>query len=204
MFFCCYNRLNNQHKELGMRLTFDLDNVIFNMKPLYQEAFRRAGIAYYKPTSWDLHKAYHNEKIVSSLLELFKDDLLYTMPVLDAGIPKLLNELMARPDVDVLFVTERRLKQPDKTFMQLRNAGIKCAFNQVYDQEGQKPDILSCLKPDMHFDDGPLVVAGCLEKHVPITMISNNNTLYNHYLRPMVTHHKCLRNALAKYNINHR
>lgn len=184
-----------------MRLTFDLDNVIFNMKPLYQEAFRRAGIPFYKATDWNLQKSYNNDVLVNNLLELFKDDLLYTMPLLDRDIPNILNNLISRPGTEVLFVTERSLKQPEKTFMQLRRAGIKCDFNQVYDQNGKKPDILAKLNPDMHFDDGPMVVSGCLAKGVPITMISNNSTLYNHYLRGQVLHYNCLRNALIKQDI---
>lgn len=179
------------------RITFDLDNVIFSMKPLYCEAFRRAGLPYAKPTSWNLQEAYNNDVLVNHLLELFGDDLLYTMPVLDQGMPYILNNLMARPDLDVLFVTERKYKQPEKTFNQLRNAGIMCSFEQVYDKNGKKSDILKELKPDMHFDDGPLVVSGCLEKSVPITMISNNGTLYNHYLRNKVAHYNSLRRALG-------
>lgn len=178
------------------RITFDLDNVIFDMKPLYKEAFRRAGVPYAKPTDWDLYKSYNNAAVVENLLELFGDDLLYKMPVLDREIPYVLNKLIIRRDLDVLFVTERKLKQPEKTFWQLRRAGIVCALNQVYDKDGKKSDILAELKPDMHFDDGPLVVSGCLEKNVPISMISNNNTLYNHYLRDRVAHYKTLRHAL--------
>lgn len=190
------------------KITFDLDNVIFDMKPLYQIAFQRAGIPYEKPTSWTIQECYC-PAVVDNLLELFGDDLLYTMPVLDSGIPAILNNLMSRPDLDVLFVTERKYKQPQKTFAQLRNAGISCTFDQVYDKSGLKSDILQDIRPDMHFDDSPLVISGCLKRQVPITMISNNNTLYNHHLRPKVPHYNCLRRALAAYglyapNINHR
>ncbi len=184
------------------KLTFDLDNVIFNMKPLYEEAFRRAGVPYVKPTSWVLADSYSNDTVVNNLLELFGDDMLYTMPVLDKNIPYILNNIMLRPEYEVLFVTERMHKQPAKTFEQLRRAGINCTYEQVYDQKGLKSDILKALKTDMHFDDGPLVVSGCLDKGVPVTMISNNNTLYNHYLRDRVQHYDSLRNALIAHGIH--
>ena len=188
------------------KITFDLDNVIFDMKPLYKTAFRRAGAPYVKPTNWNLKECYDNPDVVNNLLELFGDDLLYTMPVLNKNIPYILNGLIANPEYEILFVTERKYKQPDKTFNQLRSAGINCRYNQVVDQDGLKSDILKELNPMMHFDDGPLVVAGCLDKGVPVTMISNNNTLYNHYLRSKVQYYDTLQRALIVngiYNPQH-
>ena len=188
------------------KLTFDLDNVIFDMKPLYRTAFRRAGVPYVKPTSWDLNEAYTNKTVVNNLLELFGDDMLYQMPVLDKNIPYILNNLLKNPAYDILFVTERMHKQPAKTFNQLRGAGINCSYNQVVDKDGLKSDILKELQPTMHFDDGPLVVGGCLDKGVPVTMISNGHTLYNHHLRNRVQYYDTLQRALIAngfYNPQH-
>ncbi len=180
-----------------MKITFDLDTVIFDLKPIYVEAFRRANEPYIKPTSWEIEKIY-SPQVCDNLVQLWSDDFLYTMPVLDAKIPYILNGLMANPKHEVFFVTERRLKQPEKTFMQLRKAGIDCDFSQVFDQEGKKSDILLEIKPDVHFDDSPFVVQGCINKGVPIVMISNNATPYNHYLRSRVEYYKSLRQALYK------
>ena len=178
------------------KITFDLDSVIFDIKPLYKTAFLRAGVPYQKPTIWNLNEAYNNETVVNNLLELFGDDMLYQMPLLDKNIPYILNNLLKNPEYEILFVTERMHKQPAKTFDQLRGAGINCSYNQVVDQVGLKSDILKDLKTTMHFDDGPLVVAGCLDKGVPVTMISNNNTLYNHHLRNRVQYYDTLHRAL--------
>ena len=178
------------------KITFDLDSVIFDIKPLYKTAFRRAGVPYQKPTSWNLNEAYNNEMVINNLLELFGDDMLYQMPLLDKNIPYILNNLLKNPEYEILFVTERMHKQPAKTFDQLRGAGINCSYNQVVDQVGLKSDILKDLKTTMHFDDGPLVVAGCLDKGVPVTMISNNDTLYNHHLRNRVQYYDTLHRAL--------
>lgn len=92
-------------------------------------------------------------------------------------------------------------KQPTKTFNQLRGAGINCSYNQVVDRQGLKSGILKELKTDMRFDDGPLVVGGCLDKGVPVTMISNNDTLYNHYLRDRVQYYDSLHRALIATGI---
>lgn len=183
-----------------MKITFDLDSVIFDLKPLEKKAFELAGQPYKKPTSWDIATIY-NKEICDNLQTLWGSDMLYTMPVLDKGITYILNTLLQRPDLDIAFVTERRLKQPEKTFQQLQNAGIKCSFEQVYDMHGLKSDILKDLGTDLHFDDSPLVVSGCLSKNVPVVMISNNETLYNHYMRNKVEHYKSLRQALIKKGI---
>lgn len=180
-----------------MRITFDLDNVIFNMKPLYNEAFLRAGRDYIKQTSWDIDTIYE-EDVCRNLINLWASDYLYTMPVLDKKIPQILNNLMAQNNMEILFVTERLLKQPEKSFKQLRNAGIKCSFSQVIDRPGLKSDILKELQPDIHFDDSPYVIKGCIKKSVPVVMISNNSTLYNHHLRDKVEYYTNLRTALIK------
>ncbi len=180
-----------------MRLTFDLDSVIFDLRPLCRKAFAMAGEKYVQQTSWDVDSIY-SPTVCNNLKQLWSDDILYEMPVLDKKMPYMLNNLMKQPDVEVLFVTERRLKQPEKTFMQLKKAGIDCDFSQVFDQEGKKSDILLEIKPTYHFDDSPYVVQGCLDKGVNIVMISNNSTLYNHYLRSRVEYYRSLRQALYK------
>lgn len=184
-----------------MIVTFDLDDVIFNMRPLTLEAFKRAGMPYIKQTSWNIDEIFP-KKLCDNLIDLWASDMLYTMPVLDKQMPYILNNLMKQPNVEVFFVTERRLKQPEKTFRQLRNAGINCSYAQVYDQEGLKSDILREIGPDIHFDDSPNVIRGCLTKSVPVVMISNNSTLYNHHLRGVVKYYTNLRTALNKEVLN--
>ena len=179
-----------------MTITFDLDHVIFNLDSLMAQAFKDSGKEYVRPTSWNMFESYPLP-IANKIITLFSDDALYRTPLLDQGIPNILNNLMKRPDMRVLFVTERVLKQPLKTFKQLTNAGIKCDFSQVYDRYGAKSDILYEIHTDLHFDDSPMVVSGCLEKHIPIVMISNETTPYNHHLRNRVEHYENLRTAMA-------
>ena len=182
-------------KKIAMTITFDLDSVIFDINPLMAKAFDGSGQSYFYPTNWDMYKCY-SFPIVNKMLELFADDELYNAPLIDKKIPQMLNSLMRRPNTDVLFVTQRVLKQPIKTFQQLTNAGIHCNFSQIYDRHGAKSDILRDIKTDLHFDDSPIVVSGCIEKHVPIVMISNETTPYNYHLRGLVKHYENLRTAM--------
>lgn len=183
-----------------MRITFDLDSVIFDLNALMKIAFQERGQKYVYPKSWDMNRCYSPE-IAARMYELFQDDRLYQTPLLDTKMPYILNSLMQRPGWEVLFVTERVLKQPEKSYMQLKNAGINCTYEQIYDQIGFKSDILKDIKPDIHFDDSPVVVKGCLKKNVPVVMISNKTTPYNYYLRNQVEHYSSLRKALLHTGI---
>ena len=178
-----------------MKVSFDLDSVIFDLNVLMERAFIGSEQKFFYPTNWDIASVYP-APIVQRMEYLFGDDLLYTTPLLDKDMPKILNSLMRRSDIKVCFVTERRKKQPLKTFRQLNGAGIHCSLNQVYDEYGAKADVLERIGVDLHFDDSPLVVAGCLEKHIPIVMISNPTTPYNHHLLNKVEHYTDLRTAM--------
>lgn len=184
-----------------MRITLDLDDVIFNTIPLYELAFKQAGQTFTQyPTNWNLHACY-DEKVCDNLYKLFKSDLVYNMSVIDNTIPDILNTLIQRPDIEVLFVTQRLLKQPFKTFKQLRNNSIHCSYKSIYDKEGKKSDILAELKTDLHFDDSPHVISDCIKANIPVVMISNPTTPYNYHLRNHVEHYTDLRTALITKGI---
>ena len=178
-----------------MKISIDLDQVIFNLNPLYKRAFKIAGKKYKLPTDYDIYKCYGTE-IADILMDLFQSDYLYRMPLVYPTIPKVLNNLMLKPGIEIAFVTERVKKQPDKTFRQLRDAGIHCSMSQVYDMQGFKPDILKNIAPDVHYDDSPNVVLGCIERQIPVVLISNAKTPYNHHLCEYVENYRGLLTAL--------
>lgn len=183
-----------------MRISFDLDSVIFDIEPLYIQANHEFGIEYKQPHHWDIDKCYP-PNVVSRLFELFKDDSLYTMPLISAEYPIILNSILRDPRYETFFVTQRRLQQPEKSFAQLRKAGINCEFSQVYDEKRPKVEVLKEIKTELHFDDGPHVVSDCLREKVNIAMISNDKTLYNHYLRGRVQFYQDLKTGLIKTGI---
>ena len=184
-----------------MRISFDLDNVIFDIEPLYKMACDDFNIPYQVPRSWDINKCYP-PNVTERLLTLFTMDILYTMPLISAEYPALINQLIDNKNHSVFFVTQRRRAQPAKTFTQLRNAGIHCSRPQVYDRGPQpKINVLTELNPDIHFDDSPNVVTDCLREKIPVTMISNDATPYNHHLRGTVPHYPDLKTALIKNNL---
>lgn len=186
-----------------MRISFDLDNVIFDIEPLYRQAHREFKHTYRAPTSWYVTECYP-ENVATRLIELFQDDVLYKMPLISAEYPMILNNLLQNKEYQVFFVTQRLLHQPEKSFAQLLGAGINCRFDQVYDNPKPKVEVLKKIQPDLHFDDSPGVVADCLHDGVNIAMISNQTTLYNHRMRPYVKYYSDLKTALIKTGILQR
>lgn len=183
-----------------MIISFDLDSVLFDIEPLYKQACLETGVKYVKPKYWAINECY-GEDTTKRLFELFGDDKLYTMPIISKEYPKLLNQILNNPNIETFFVTQRFKQQPEKSYHQLRNAGIECRFNQVFDEKRPKVEVLKDIKTDLHFDDSPIVVGDCLKEGVNVAMISNNNTLYNHYLRNRVKHFENLKVALIKSGI---
>lgn len=183
-----------------MKISFDLDSVIFDIKPLYIQANQELGFEYKKPWHWDIDKCYP-ANVTARLFELFKDDVLYKMPLISAEYSTILNNLLQDPEYQVFFVTQRCLQQPQKSFQQLLGAGINCRYDQVYDKPQPKVEVLKEIQTDLHFDDSPIVVSNCLRDGINIAMISNNDTLYNHYLRNYVPYYLNLKTALIKTGI---
>lgn len=189
-----------KQKDLYMRVSFDLDSVIFDITPLYKRACAEFGFTYHPPFDYNIYNAYPGN-VATRLMELFADDDLYKMQIISREYPAILNSLLQNSKFDVFFATQRRLKQPEKSFKQLRNAGINCNFAQVYDDPNPKIENLKRIKTDLHFDDSPSVVADCIRDGVNIVMISNENTPYNHHLRDRVKYYDNLKTALIKTGI---
>lgn len=183
-----------------MRISFDLDSVIFDIEPLYIQANREFGVKYVRPRHWDVDKCY-DANVTARLFELFRDDSLYTMPLISAEYPMILNNILQDPRHETFFVTQRVLQQPEKSYMQLRNAGINCRPDQVYDKKQPKVEVLKELGIDIHFDDSPCVVGDCLRDGVNVAMISNDATQYNHFLRGRVKHYADLKTALKQTKV---
>ncbi|MDR0967962.1 MAG: hypothetical protein LBL75_04040 [Rickettsiales bacterium] len=164
-----------------IKITIDLDDTIFNLGPIFQSAANRAGVEYTPKTYFNVYDAYP-KKMARHITSDFYKDKLYKMPLCDAQIPYYLNQLFYNPNFDVHFVTTRKMQQPQKTYMQLLNAGIMTGFNNVHDVKTPKIDTLVKLGTDLHIDDSPFVITDCIEQGIPVIMISNSCTHYNHEL----------------------
>lgn len=65
---------------------------------------------------------------------------------------------------------------------------LQQCFNSIFiiGRECGKGNLLSQIKPDLFIEDAPNHVMEALNLNIPTVMISNENTPYNHILRPIV------------------
>jgi hypothetical protein len=155
------------------------------MEPLYKMAFEGSGVSYTPSTDWDIYKNYP-ASICDRLVELFKSPQLYQNPLLDKKIPDVLRTVYNSGVFKVHYVTERFVKNPEMTFNQLKSAGLPVVQSDVYDMNLPNVEVLKQIGSALHFDDSPNIVNDCLKHGVKCVMISNDKTLYNHFMRGKV------------------
>lgn len=179
-----------------MRVSFDLDNTIFNLNELYEQACAKHNYKYYPPTSWDMFKCYPTE-VAQELYNMFRTDAIYHTSLLHKELPYALNSLYKHENFKPYFITERSIIQPDKDRKQLTDAGIICNPDRIVDHH-PKIESLKQYQTELHFDDSPKVIQDCIENHIDCIMISNDNTPYNHSMRKYVQHYPSLMIALQQ------
>ena len=107
-----------------MKISFDLDNTLFDMEEVYKIACREYNVKYTRPKHWAVYDCYPKE-VADRMLELFAEDVLYTMPIINKEYAKIVNSLIENKEHQIYFVTERRLKQPEKSYQQILMVVLK-------------------------------------------------------------------------------
>lgn len=177
-------------------LTIDLDNTVFNTTPIFKEAFKRYNKKFYYSTDFDIKKCYPND-VANEIVRLFSDELWYSTTLFNKEIPTILNKL--NDFYDIYYVSSRIGENPKiDSYNQLLKNGIKCTLDQIIKASDNKVKILKNLHTDLHFDDGPHVIEGCLNFNIDCHMISSKEMRYNHYLRNKVKYSKNLKEAIIK------
>lgn len=181
-------------------VSFDLDNTIINVNPLVKKAFKDAGEKYTKPTIYNWNNIY-SKNVCDKLKELFSSDMIYDMNLIESNIPYYLNLIYNHSNFNPYYVTQRFTNNQEKTYKQLSRLEIKTNIENVIDHSVPKIEILKNIRSELHFDDNPHVIEDCLNNNIRCHMISNNDTLYNHYLREHVKHSEKLSIGLLKENL---
>ena len=176
-------------------LTFDLDNTIFNTTPIFKEAFKRHNKEFYYSTNFKVNIAYPQD-IANELIKLFSDDLWYNTPLLNNQVPYVINKL--NNHYSIFYVSAREGRPITESYKQLLKNNINCNINQIIRASGDKIKILKELNCNIHFDDCPDVIEGCINSNIKCHMISNEEMPYNHYLRNKIVYSKDLKEAIIK------
>lgn len=189
-------------------LSFDLDNTIFDITPLYEKAwyathpFDEATLTQEKfkmPVNWDFTLDW-DEKTSSILTDLFQSKDLTDIRLNDYRLQQAIRGLLYHPIFDVYFITDRYLSLYDNTVEQIRrNIYYDIPQEKIVNCYINKPRLLKTIidinttkqRSLIHFDDKPQTFIDCNKDNdypVHCILISNKNTPYNHDLA------KCLKN----------
>ena len=185
------------------KISIDLDWTLFDLEPIIKSAFKGSREKYTRQKFFLIQDCYSPE-IVKKLERLLNSKLFYETPLLDQKIPDILNRVYFSGQYNVNYVTDRSLysldeyflenqtinegleKNLDKTIKQLINSKIPCNKENVFELKMRKIEVLKKIKSELHFDDAPHIIESCQKNGIPCVMISNDKTLYNHFLRDKV------------------
>lgn len=194
-----------------MNIGIDLDNCVFDLEPLYKQAFNHTQYSYTRPKKWDIYEEYPKE-IADYLLKIFASDAIFYTPLLNQKIPYVLNKLNNIHNVQVItarlgnnkIININNHKQSlltYKTHEQLKRSNIHIQSSNINVTQKSKINTIKKHKIDIMFDDSPHIIEECLTNNINCVMISNEKTLYNHYLRNKVKYYSDLVTAIYKSNL---
>ncbi len=166
-------------------VSIDLDNVLFDNKELIIPIFKKYGYEYFPPKDWEMSE--YPEEVKKDIFNLFREPKFAEQPLIEKDIRYKLHEI--NKIYDVKFVSNRFGMLFLSTFKQLL-----IQFPDFFSIEklifvaSKKSNVLKKYDLEMHFDDSPYVVEDLKRNNLNITMVSNDDTLYNHYLRESVNY----------------
>jgi hypothetical protein len=162
-----------------------LDNTIFeNAIPICRAAFREAGLKFYITKFYDYSD--YPEKIREIIWRQYAGLKHLELPPFDKRLPGLINALTLSEEYRVSFVTTRddRYGGPETPGQFERYGMILKPGQLLYGiHSADKGGLLKEIGSDLHYDDEPRVIEGCIASGVDCVMISNKGTLFNHHLR---------------------
>jgi len=184
------------------RIGIDLDNVLMDISFIFKLAFQYFGEEFYYTKYWDFDD--YPEYIKNKIFEMFKEEYImvdlipFIHPVKD--IQKVFKHLKDN-NYDIHIVTNRDYPQTYRleellyiNFIEIDNIHV-CGIG------NSKVDIIKKNNIDIMIDDSPVVIKDCLDNDIPVIMVSNETTLYNHYLAdgniPVINNILCVNHPLT-------
>lgn len=177
----------------------DLDNTLFDIKPLILAAFTNK-FEYKAPTTYDITQCYPKE-ISDIITKIFRSDALYYTPLFNNEYIQIVNYLQQH--YKVLYITSRSSLK--KTYQQLKQNKINVGINDII--LSKDPTKLTEIKKnhvDFVVDDNPAVITACLKNNIDHLMVSTKEMPYNHYLRSTAKWDTTLESLIHRIHNNKR
>ncbi len=170
-----------------MKIAIDVDGVLLNMTTIFKYAFTYYNEEYYPATDWDMHN--YPEHIREHILfTLFGDENMMTlhMPFKDNYVALIKKLYEWKEQGHELYILSSRCKAIlEKTRFHLL-LHFQNIFKDILIIQGSKIPYLKEYEIDLLIDDGNKNIEACLENNINVIMISDDDQVYNHYLRNKV------------------
>lgn len=185
-----------------IKIGLDLDNCIFDSEPIYKQAFEGTKYSYFLPTTYMLKDTYP-EEVVNKLSQLFATELTYNTKPYDITLASYINDLIYSKKCEFHVITARKSLNDPKidSYNQLQKYNYQIPLSNIYITTFNKIPIILKYNLDYMIDDNPHVIEDCLSTNTIPILLSNEKTLYNHYLRKKVIFYTKVKDALK--NIIH-
>lgn len=180
-----------------IKIGLDLDNCIFDSKPIYKKAFEGTKYTYFLPQRYLISETYPKE-VTERLLYLFQGKDTYQTKPYDFTLAKYINNLQEENICEFHVITARKSFNDPliATYKQLQTYNFKIPLSNIHITTLNKTDTILKYKIDYMLDDNPYVVEDCLNTKTTPILISNEKTPYNQYLRNKVEWHPDVKTAL--------
>jgi 5'(3')-deoxyribonucleotidase len=161
-----------------MNIGFDLDEVLVNLSTEIKKIFKKQKQKYLHTIDWNFSN--YPNKIRQETFKLFeKKDIMCKLRA--TPLSKLLINTLKENGNKVIVITARNINIKDDTIKFVKRLfKVPCY---VVGPDESKLDILEKEKIDIWVDDCPKYLEKYEQHGIKCIMISNKNTVYNHYLR---------------------
>ena len=182
-------------------ISIDLDNTLYLNKAIFEKIFEKHKIPFYPSKHWDLTD--YPEKIRNDIFEMFSQKTFVEQPLIEEDIGKLLAEVnkiydikfISSRDASLFLATARKMLIEFPEFF---------TIDRLFFSKNKKSSILKYMDLETHFDDSPEVIEDLKDNKINYTMISSDNTLYNHDLRKDNPYVEKLSDGLIRILNKHR
>jgi hypothetical protein len=163
-----------------MNIGFDLDQTLIDLKSVQQKIWKRHNLKYNQPIDWNFSNV--PENIRNEIFKMFEDPIQMCLAQPYKYSKRLLVKLQEQGHK--VFIITARNKKIKKATIEMTRKYFGNIKTYVSNFGESKLDILRKENIDIWIDDAPHEIINVSKNNIRCIMISNDNTIYNHYLRP--------------------
>jgi hypothetical protein len=160
-----------------MKIGTDLDGTLVDVSKITKLACRMYGIPWEPPVSWDMDN--YPEDVREEAKELFRDPFLMTsLEPYPESFATLKN--WKADGHEIVIITSRKDNIPTKEYVHSIFPGV---VDKIIISDHRKVEHFLREDIDYWVDDAPHGIEDAMRLEIPVCMISNADTTYNHYMR---------------------